>query len=195
VFKSSSFRPASTSEKVSNLWDPKRYGPASIYFQIPSLLAPFDARGGEGVSVVFFSNRALWLQGENAAPKHTSQPLPIEEGSFRLMIIPIVFKDPNREVEPPGMIDCPVDAIADASAPPAPGVGTDPYFLRREPVVAGKFFDTDAGRSLAVAWRDENGEVRLTALRFADGKWKFGSKECARPAGMEESELFRLRIN
>ena len=127
--------------------------------------------------------------------KHLSEPLPIKEGIFRLMIVPIWFEDPDKEWAQPGMIDCPVDAIKGASAKPAAGVADDPFFLRRQPVLAGKFFDTGTGGSLAVAWRDENGEIRLTALHFTDGKWTFGNKECARPAGMESGELFRLRIN
>jgi hypothetical protein len=222
VFKSSISKSAkpNDSERASNLWDPKRYGRANIYFQIPSVLSSFDAGGGKGVSLVLFSNHALWSQemdedverrpewyrviasnalwliGEEPLSKHKSIPLPIETGTFRLMVVPIWFQDPDREwAHPPGMIDCPVDAVAGAAAKPAAGIADDPYFLHRQPVLAGRFFDTDAGGSLAVAWRDVNGEIRLTALHFADGKWTFGSKECARPAGMEKDELYRLRIN
>jgi hypothetical protein len=191
VFKSSSFQ-KSVSEAASNLWDPHRYGRARIFFQMPSVLAPFTREGAKGVSVVFFANSALWLQWGDPAPEHKSERLTIQDGWFRMMIVPIVFKENTEQA---GMLDCPVAAIEDASVKPAPGAGDPQKFLRREPTLSGRFLDTDAGGSLAIAWRDVSGEIRLTALRFADGKWKFGARECARPAGMEEKELYRLRIN
>ncbi len=94
------------------------------------------------------------------------------------------------------MIDCPADAIAEGSAKPAAQIGS-PHFLRHEPVLAGKFFDSDAGGSLAVAWRDADGGVKLTALRYEgqEKTWKFGKRTCDRPAKMEGSELYRDRLN
>jgi hypothetical protein len=188
VFKSSSFA-VSTSERVSNLWDPHRYGSAEIYFQLPSVLAPFTSVGTKGVSVVFFTNSALWTGSTDRAPQHKSDRLPIADGWVRLLIVPV------SGAAQPAMIDCPADAIAQGSAVPATQARGYANFLRREPVMAGKFYDSDEGGSLAVAWRDTTGAIRLTALRSESKTWKFGSKTCAPPAGMKDKELYRDKLN
>jgi hypothetical protein len=93
------------------------------------------------------------------------------------------------------MIDCPADAVAQGSAVPVAQGRGYADFLRREPVLAGRFFETDAGGSLAVAWRDASGGVKLTALRNENKMWKFGNKECVPPAGMDDKELYRDKLN
>lgn len=101
------------------------------------------------------------------------------------------------------MIDCPAAAIAAGPAKPAAPIG-NPNFLRREPVLTGKFYGSDAGGGLAVAWRDVTGGVKLTALRYLaqEKKWKFGDQMCGPPKEIDEQklemnkdELFRDRLN
>lgn len=196
VFKSSSFA-SSTSENVSNLWDPHRYGPARIYFQIPSVLAPVTALGNPGLSMVFFTNKALWDQEGDPAPGHASRRLTVEEGWFRMMIVPIPV---DNSIAQAGMIDCPIDALQQGAAKPAPSAGGTRQFLRHEPVLTGRFFDPivpDGASSggMAVAWRDANGEIRLTSLQHAQGQWMFGGKSCRLPEGMEDKELYRATLN
>jgi hypothetical protein len=204
VFKSTSFKQKdSTLEKIFNIWDPRRYGVVEIYYHIPTVLAPFNTLGGKGVSVVFFANRTMWETTKNKAKMLLSEPLPIEQGRFRLMIVPIPMPGPIYSGQAT-MIDCPVAAVADGAAKPAAPTG-NPDFLRREPVLAGRFFETDAGGSLAVAWRDTTGGIRLTALRYVEREkeWRFGNQTCALPREemnenkkeMNKDELYREKLN
>ena len=205
VYKSSkSAAPGAVSERRANLWDPRRFGSARIYFQIPSLLGPFTAAGGKGLSLVYFANRELWAEqwaehdADEWAREHKSKPLPIAEGRFRLLIVPIPAAGAAGN---PAMLDCPMDALAKGSAEPAARGRGYAHFLRREPVLAGKFYDGDTGGSLAVAWRDVAGGIKLTAVRYDDRKWKFGAEECAPPRDegtgdlLKSGEVYRERLN
>jgi hypothetical protein len=208
VLKSSSFRAqGSRSEAISNLWDPHRYGSARMYFQIPAVLAPFSLglvttadptlTAIKGASMVFFANSALWAETPDSAPTHRSERLPIEPGKFRLMIVPIASEGSLAQAQA-AMLDCPADAATAGAAVPAAQRQGFANFLRREPVLAGKFLDEADPGSLAVAWREApSGNVRLTALRYEskDRTWRFGNKECARPVKMNPRELYRDKLN
>lgn len=195
VFKSTSFKPSpefprTLSEQRYNLWDPHRYGSAQLYFRLPSVLAPFTSDGAKGVGVVYFGNSALWASFPDPDPR-ASPRLSIRDGWFRLLIVTV---EPQSAASG-HMVDCPADAIAGGTAVPARQSRGYADFLQREPVLVGKFLASDAGGSLAVAWRDAAGDLRLTALRREQQKWKFGDRDCEGPDGFQNIELYRGRIN
>ena len=116
----------------------------------------------------------------------------LREGMFRALIVPvpqpgILLDDKAR------MIDCPLEGTAAVgSAALRPGQEWRRHILKNEPVLVGRFLPgagADARQQdMAVAWRREDGAIRLTALRFDGRDWRFGDKLCEVPVALAGDE-------
>jgi hypothetical protein len=166
-------------------WDRDAFGDPRMFFELPSVLAPFSINGDPGLSVVMFANctsfriahkvEACPEAGEtNILTKDTLQVLiaPISSGS-------VDGTTPADYGKPPRWLECPVpDGASLMPAPVRPDLQWKDSLLYNEPVLPGTFFTGGNGGALAIAYRSAEGRLAFTSLRKDGRNWKLGAATC-----------------
>lgn len=166
-------------------WDRDAFGDPRMFFELPSILAPFSINGDPGLSVVMFANCSTF----RAAHKATACPEASDENiltknTLQVLITPISSGTADGSIpqdfgKPPRWLECPIPAGATMmTAPVRPDLQWQDSLLYSEPVLPGTFFAGETGGALAIAYRSVEGRIALTSLRKDGRSWKLGPATC-----------------
>ncbi len=166
-------------------WDRDAFGDPRMFFELPSVLAPFSINGDAGLSVVMFANCSSFRIAHKAdACPEAAETNIMTKDTLQVLIAPISSggvdgTTPPDYGKPPRWLECPVPQ--GASLLPAP-VRADLQWkdslLYNEPVLPGTFFTGANGGALAIAYRATDGRLGLTSLRKDGRNWKLGTATC-----------------
>lgn len=166
-------------------WDRDAFGDPRMFFELPSVLAPFSINGEAGLSVVFFANCSSFrvAQKVEACPESADINI-MTKNMLQVLIVPISSGSADGTTpadfgKPPRWLQCPIPEGAKMlTAPARPDAQWRESFLYNEPVIPGTFFAGNAGGALAISYRGADGRVALTSLRKDGRYWKLGPEAC-----------------
>lgn len=175
----------SSQEVQRPYWDRDAFGDPRMFFELPSILAPFSINGEPGLSVVMFANCSTFRVAHKAAscPEAADTNI-LTKNTLQVLIAPISSGSPDGALpvdfgKPPRWLECSIPEGATLMPAPArPDLQWRDSLLYNEPVVPGTFLAGAQGGALAIAYRSAEGRIALTSLR-KDGKtWKLGPQTC-----------------
>jgi hypothetical protein len=166
-------------------WDREAFGDPRMFFELPSILAPFSINGEPGLSVVIFANCSTFRVAHKAtACPEAADTNILTKNTLQVLIAPISSGSPDGAIpvdfgKPPRWLECGIPEGATLMPAPArPDLQWRDSLLYNEPVLPGMFFTGAQGGALAIAYRSAEGRIALTSLR-KDGKtWKLGPQTC-----------------
>jgi len=177
-------------------WSRRLSGDPRMFFDLPSVLAPFDIYGKPGLSVVLFANRTTFKRRLPPDAQTDDGKAALRPRTVQILIVPL---PEGGSGVTPSLIECRVPSAADdPEAPIRPSWQDD--FLHREPVLPGLFFTDAQGKrhgGLAIAWRTRKGGLALTPLRYGSRLWWLGSQPCSTlsPIKSGQNNLWMMRLN
>lgn len=167
-------------------WNKTRLGNPRMFFELPSILAPFSINGDPGLSVVFFANCWSYRSAHNGdACSETAETGVLAKNTLQVLIAPLTGglmpsgELPEGSGKSPRWLECPIPIGAALSGTPARSdAELQDSFLYNEPVLPGTFFAGVNGGALAIAYRTSEGRIGLTSLRKDGRSWKLGQGAC-----------------
>lgn len=163
-------------------WNEEEFGNPRMFFELPTILAPFSIHGDDGLSVVLFANCTTFLEAHGRDCPDRGNPGEKLKGlvkdTVQVLIVPVVGLN-----KPPRWEECPAPKAAQLS-PSALGsdLQLSRSFLHNEPVLPGHFFSGSNGGALAIAYRTSEGGIGFAPFRFVgtpkDGSWHLGDRPC-----------------
>lgn len=188
-------------------WDRDAFGDPRMFFELPSILAPFSINGDPGLSVVFFANCSTYRVAHKATncPDTTEQGI-LAKNTVQVLIAPVTGGlTPDGQLplgagKPPRWLECAVPEGATLLEPPARADLTwREAFLYNEPVLPGTFFAGDNGGALAIAYRTATGRIGLLSLRKDGRSWKLGPTTCRTLSRLgnddPERDVWMMKLN
>lgn len=175
----------SSQEVQRPYWDRDAFGDPRMFFELPSILAPFSINGEPGLSVVMFANCNTFrvTHKVETCPEQADTNV-VTRNTIQVLIAPIASGTVDGSIpadfgKPPRWLECTVPEGGAMLTPPArPNEQWRQSFLYNEPVVPGTFFTGDHGGALAISYRGADGRVALTSLRKDGRYWKLGPQPC-----------------
>lgn len=175
----------STQEVQRPYWDRDAFGDPRMFFELPSILAPFSINGDPGLSVVMFANCTTFRVTQKATecPEPADQNI-MTKNTLQVLIAPISSgtvdgTTPVDYGKPPRWLECPIpEGGTMLEAPIRPDLQWRESLLYNEPVLPGRFFAGETGGALAIAYRAATGRLALTSLRKDGRSWKLGPQTC-----------------
>lgn len=166
-------------------WDRDAFGDPRMFFELPSVLAPFSINGDAGLSVVMFANCSTFRIAHKATscPEQSDTNV-LTKDTLQVLIAPISSGNvdgttPADFGKPPRWLECPVpDGASLLPAPVRADLQWKDSLLYNEPVLPGTFFTGATGGALAIAYRSADGRLGFTSLRKQGTYWKLGPATC-----------------
>lgn len=166
-------------------WDRDAFGDPRMFFELPSVLAPFSINGEPGLSVVMFANCASFRVAHkiDSCPDAADTNI-LTKDTLQVLIAPISSGSgdgtmPPDYGKPPRWLECPIpDGASLVPASVRSAVQWKDSFLYNEPVLPGMYFAGANGGALAIAYRSAEGRLGLTSLRKEGRSWKLGGATC-----------------
>jgi hypothetical protein len=178
--------PTQSKEVERPYWDRDAFGDPRMFFELPSILAPFSINGDAGLSVLLFANCSTYRVAHKATGCADSSATGIMgRNTLQILVAPVTGgltpegQLPEGAGRPPRWLECPVPAGASLSpAPVRADLIWQDAFLYNEPVLPGTFYTGSAGGGLAIAYRSAQGRIALMGLRKEGRSWKLGPATC-----------------
>lgn len=179
-------RAAKTTQDVQRpYWDREAFGDPRMFFELPSILAPFSINGDPGLSVVMFANCSTFRVAHKATacPEAADENI-LTKSTLQILIAPISSGTADGAIpidygKPPRWLECPIPEGATlAPAPARADLQWRDSLLYNEPVLPGTFFAGATGGALAIAYRSMEGRIALMSLRKDGRSWKLGPQTC-----------------
>lgn len=166
-------------------WDRDAFGDPRMFFELPSVLAPFSINGDPGLSVVMFANCATFrvAHKETACPEANDANI-LTKDTLQVLIAPISSGTIDGTIpadfgKPPRWLECAVpDGASLLPQPVRADLQWKESLLYNEPVLPGVFFTGATGGALAIAYRSADGRLGFTSLRKQGRHWKLGPSTC-----------------
>lgn len=185
-------------------WDKDAFGDPRMFFELPSVLAPFSINGGPGLSVVLFANCTTFqVAHETDVCPEAAEGNIFTKNTIQVLIVPISSgrvddEEPLNYGKPPRWLECPVPEHSALSRAPVRNDWAN-AFLYNEPVVPGTFFSGARGGALAIAYRDGDGGLGFTNLRKEGPVWKLGRQTCRTISRLRdevpERDVWMMKLN
>lgn len=179
-------------ETKGDVWRQDAFGDPAMFFDLPSVLAPFDMNGNPGLSVVLFANRASF---EFRPPAGSTASNLVKPGHFHVLVAPLPATGLPRE---PRILECEVPPHASLPQPPARDEASwSRTFLDNEPVLPGLFFNNGESGGLAITYRTAEGGIGVLPLRYANRRWWLGGQLCSSltTGPLTRGKLWMMRLN